>query len=197
MTLHSQIKADPMAIARLLRDEHGNLPKGLPPVHQWHPACCGELPMHIKSNGEWWYQGTPILRPALVKLFSTILRHDDDGHFYLVTPVEKVKIVVDDAPFVAVVVDKFEENGVEYLCFKTQTDDLVVLDEAHSLWVNYDANGEPRPYIHVRDRLDALVSRTVFYQLVEWASIQHIDGRPCYAVQSAGQWFVIAPVDEG
>lgn len=196
MTQHSQIKADPMAIERLLRDENGNLPKGLPPVHKWHPTNCGELPMQIKSNGEWWYQGTPILRPALVKLFSTILRHDDDGHFYLVTPVEKVKIIVDDAPFVAVLVDKFEEGGVEYLRFKTLTEDLVVVDEQHPLWVNYDASGEPRPYIHVRDRLDALVARNVFYQLVEWASIQEIDGKSCYAVQSAGQWFVIGPVED-
>ena len=89
MTQHSQIKADPLTIARLLQDEQGNVPKGLPPIHKWHPPYCGEIDMQIKANGEWFYQGTPIQRHALVKLFSTILRKEEDGHFYLVTPVEK------------------------------------------------------------------------------------------------------------
>jgi hypothetical protein len=192
MTQDSHIKADPMAIARLLQDEKGNMPKGLPPVHKWNPEFCGDLPMQIKANGEWLYMGTPIGRPALVKLFSSILRHDDDDCFYLITPVEKVRIVVDDAPFIAVLVVKIIEDDVEYLRFTTLTEDVIILDAEHPLWVNERADGEPRPYIHVRDRLDALIHRNVFYQLVEWATRQEIDGQWCYAVQSAGQWFAIA-----
>lgn len=196
MTQHSQIKADPMAIMRLLKDEQGNMPKGLPPVHKWNPDFCGDIPMQIKANGQWFYMGTPIGRPALVKLFSSILRHDDDGFFYLITPVEKVRIVVDDAPFIATLVDKIEDQGVKYLRFTTLTEDVVIADDNHVLWVNYDAQGEPRPYIRVRDNLDALIARNVFYQLVEWAEVVELDGQSCYAVQSAGQWFKIAPYEE-
>ncbi len=196
MTQHSQIKADPMAIMRLLKDEQGNMPKGLPPVHKWNPDFCGDIPMQIKANGQWFYMGTPIGRPALVKLFSSILRHDDDGFFYLITPVEKVRIVVDDAPFIATLVDKIEDQGVRYLRFTTLTEDVVIADDNHVLWVNYDAQGEPRPYIRVRDNLDALIARNVFYQLVEWAEVVELDGQSCYAVQSAGQWFKIAPYEE-
>ena len=130
-----------------------------------------------------------------VKLFSSILRHDDDDCFYLITPVEKVRIVVDDAPFIAVLVVKIIEDDVEYLRFTTLTEDVIILDAEHPLWVNERADGEPRPYIHVRDRLDALIHRNVFYQLVEWATRQEIDGQWCYAVQSAGQWFAIAAGD--
>lgn len=192
MTQHSQIKADPMAIMRLLKDEQGNMPKGLPPVHKWNPDFCGDIPMQIKANGQWFYMGTPIGRPALVKLFSSILRHDDDGCFYLITPVEKVRIVVDDAPFVATLVDKIDEDGVSYLRFTTLTEDVVIADAKHALWVKYDEQGEPRPYIRVRDNLDALIARNVFYQLVEWAEVVELEGQSCYAVQSAGQWFKIA-----
>ncbi len=197
MTQHSQIKADPMAIMRLLKDENSNAPKGLPPVHKWNPEFCGDIDMHIKANGQWLYMGTPINRPALVKLFSSILRHDDDGCFYLITPVEKVRIVVEDAPFIVTLVSKVVDEGVEFLRFTTLTEDVIILDAEHPLWVNYHApDGEPRPYLRVRDNLDALIHRNVFYQLVEWATVQELDGQLCYAVQSAGQWFAIAPCSE-
>ena len=106
-----------------------------------------------------------------------------------------MRIVVDDAPFIAVLVVKIIEDDVEYLRFTTLTEDVIILDAEHPLWVNERADGEPRPYIHVRDRLDALIHRNVFYQLVEWATRQEIDGQWCYAVQSAGQWFAIAAGD--
>ena len=195
MTQQSQLRSDPMAIARLLKDENGNDPKGLPPVHTWNPPFCGDIPMQIKANGQWFYMGTPINRPALVKLFSRVLRHDDDGCFYLVTPVEKVRIVVDDAPYVATLVDRVEEEGVTYLRFTTQTGDQVVVDADHPLWVTYSSDGEPRPYIRVRDRLDALVNRNVFYQLVGWATEDVVNGKQCYAIESAGIRFEIAPFD--
>lgn len=194
MTQHSQIKADPLTIARLLQDEQGNVPKGLPPIHKWHPPYCGEIDMQIKANGEWFYQGTPIQRHALVKLFSTILRKEEDGHFYLVTPVEKVRIQVEDAPLLASHVERVVENGVAYLRFKTLTEDVVVIDEQHTLWVNYNDAGEPRPYIRVRDQLDALLTRSVFYQLVEWAECIDLQDKSCYAIVSAGQYFYLADV---
>lgn len=186
MTQHSHLD-----IARLLQDEQGNAPKSLPPIHLWQPPFCGEIDMCIKANGEWLYQGTPIKRHTLVKLFSSILRKEDDGAFYLVTPVEKVRITVEDAPLVAVLVDRVIEDGVAYLKLTTATDDVVIVDENHPLWV-IETQQQPRPYIRVRDSLDALVGRNVFYQLVNWAELHHIEGKLCYAVQSAGQWFKIS-----
>lgn len=194
MTQHSQIKSDPLTIARLLQDEQGNAPKGLPPVQQWQPPFCGDIEMHIKANGQWLYQGTPILRHTLVKLFSSILRKEE-GEFYLVTPVEKVRIQVEDAPLVASQVEKIEDQGICYLRFKTLTDDVVIMDDRHFLQVNYDSLGEPRPYLRVREQLDALLTRNVFYQLVNWAEIKQINDKDYYAVQSAGQWFCLAAVE--
>lgn len=187
----SQLKADPMAIARLLRDAEGHDPKGLPPVHKWNPPFCGDLNMEIKRNGQWFYMGTPIGRPALVKLFSSVLRHDEDGHYYLVTPVEKVRIRVEDAPFLATLVDRHEENGVQYLKFTTQTGDMVVAGPEHPLRVVYKDDQEPSPYVHVRDRLEALISRNVYYQLVEWGEVSEEEGRPVLGVHSAGVFYVI------
>lgn len=187
----SQLRADPMAIARLLKDEQGNDPKGLPPVHKWNPPFCGDLNMEIKRNGQWFYMDTPIGRPALVKLFSSVLRHDDDGCYYLVTPVEKVRIRVEDAPFLAILVERHEEERVKYLRFTTQTGDVVIAGAEHPIRVVYKEDQEPSPYIHVRDRLEALISRNVYYQLVEWGIEIEDAERPALAVQSAGQTYVI------
>ncbi|MDF3029764.1 MAG: hypothetical protein K0R03_322 [Moraxellaceae bacterium] len=187
----SQLRADPMAIARLLKDAEGNDPKGLPPVHKWDPPYCGELNMEIRRNGQWFYMGTPIGRPALVRLFSTVLRHDDDGYYYLVTPVEKVRIRVEDAPFLAVQVERHEDGGLQYLKFTTQTGDVVVAGPDHPIRVSFRDDLEPSPYVHVRDRLDALISRNVYYQLVDWGEETEVDGRPALALSSAGQRYVI------
>lgn len=138
--------------------------KGLPPVHLWNPDFCGDIDMEIRRDGSWTYMGTPISRMPMVKLFSTILRRDDDDKFYLVTPVEKVGIRVEDAPFIAVEVK--QENNV--LHFRTNLDDYVTLDKDHPLRVVHDGEtGEPRPYILVRDRLEALISRAVYYELAD------------------------------
>ena len=141
--------------------------KGLPPVHLWNPPHCGNIDMRIARDGTWFYQGTPIGRPALVKLFSTILRHDDDG-YVLVTPVEKVGITVDDAPFVAV---DFQRQGDD-LIFETNVGDRVTADAAHPIRVTRDpATGEPSPYVLVRDRLEALIDRKSFYRLVDLGEV--------------------------
>lgn len=187
----SQLRSDPMAILRLLKDEQGNDPKGLPPVHKWNPPFCGDLNMEIKRNGQWFYMGTPIGRPALVKLFSSVLRHDDDGHYYLITPVEKVRIRVEDAPFLAVLVEKHEEDSVQYLKFTTQTGDVVMAGPEHPLRIAFKSDQEPSPYVHVRDRLEALISRSVYYQLVEWGEALIVEGRSALGVRSGGQVYVM------
>lgn len=188
---HSQLRADPMAIARLLKDAEGNDPRGLPPVHKWNPPFCGDLNMEIKRNGQWYYMGTPIGRPALVKLFSSVLRRDDDDCFYLVTPVEKVRIRVEDAPFVAVLVERHTDNNLSYLRFTTQTGDVVVAGPDNPISVVFKEAQEPAPYIRVRDRLDALISRNVYYQLVEWGEEVQEQGRAALAVKSAGVPYII------
>ena len=163
--------------------------KGLPPVHLWNPPHCGDIDMRIARDGTWFYQGTPIGRPALVKLFSTILRRDDDG-YVLVTPVEKVGITVEDAPFVAV---DFQRTGGD-LVFETNAGDRVIADAAHPIRVTRDAEtGEPSPYVLVRDRLEALIDRKSFYRLVEMGENAPIDGIDWFGLRSAGEFFPIIP----
>jgi uncharacterized protein len=163
--------------------------RGLPPVHLWHPEHCGEIDIVIKKNGLWFHEGTPIGREALVRLFSTVLRKDPEG-FVLVTPVEKLAITVEDAPFVAVSV---ERDG-EALRFVTNVGDEVEADEVHPIRVEIDAaSGEPRPYIHVRRGLEALIARPVFYELAEMASERETPDGPAMGVFSNGAWFAIGP----
>ena len=140
--------------------------RGLPPVHLWDPPDCGDLDMRIARDGTWFYNGTPIGRPELVKLFSTILRKDGD-RFVLVTPVEKVGITVDDAPFVAV---DFEISGTgedQVLTFETNVGDFVAAGPEAPIRVAHDETGEPSPYVLVRGRLEALIDRKSFYRLVD------------------------------
>ena len=160
--------------------------QSLPPVHEWNPDFCGDIDMRILRDGSWHYMGTPIGRQQMVRLFSTILRHDPDNHYYLVTPVEKVRITVDDAPFVAVEVRR--QDGE--LVFITNVGDEVVLGDEHPLRVEVNAEtGEPAPYIHVRDRLEALVHRNVFYQLVEWGEEQLSGSAKKLCIKSGNNYF--------
>lgn len=164
--------------------------KGLPPVHLWNPEFCGDIDMHIKRDGSWDYMGSAIARPAMVKLFATILRHDEDDKYYLVTPVEKVGIRVDDAPFVAVELQVEGKGRSQVLHFRTNVDDVVVMDADHPLRLEYAANGEPSPYILVRDRLEALISRSVYYELAEM--VEEVDGQ--YGVWSKGDFYALGAV---
>lgn len=167
--------------------------KGLPPVHLWNPDFCGDIDMRIARDGTWYYLGTPIGRKPMVKLFSTIIRRDDDKYF-LITPVEKVGITVDDAPFVAVSVQVEGEGEQQVLRFTTNVEDEVVAGAEHPLRVELDPQTqEPSPYLHVRSNLEALVHRNVFYQLVELAVEREIDGRAWLGVWSAGEFFPIGP----
>ena len=164
--------------------------RGLPPVHLWHPAHCGEIDIRIRKDGLWFHEGTPIGREALVRLFSTVLRKDDDG-VYLVTPVEKLKITVEDAPFIAVRVDR---DG-EALRFTTNVGDEVEAGPDNPIRVEMDEEtGEPRPYLHVRRGLEALIARPVFYELVEMAQERDMPEGRRMAVGSNGAWFAVGPL---
>jgi len=163
--------------------------RGLPPVHLWHPAHCGEIDIVIKRNGQWFHEGTPIGREALVRLFSTVLRKDPDG-FHLVTPVEKMKITVEDAPFTAVQVDR---DG-DVLRFVTNVGDVVEAGPDNEIRVGADpATGEPQPYLHVRRGLEARLRRPVFYELVEMAEERDTPAGPTLGVTSNGVWFPVGP----
>jgi len=167
--------------------------KGLPPVHLWNPDCCGDIDMRIARDGTWYYLGTPIGRKPMVRLFSTIIRRDGDDYF-LVTPVEKCGITVDDAPFVAVTLAVEGEGEQQVLRFTTNVEDEVVADAAHPIRVDLDPQTqEPSPYVLVRVNLEALIHRNVFYQLVELAVPRKIDGVDWLGVWSSGEFFPIAP----
>lgn len=156
----------------------------LPPVETWNPPDCGDIDMRIAVDGTWFYLGTPIGRPALVRLFSTILRREADGRYVLVTPVEKVGLKVEDAPFVAVRVDA--EGG--RLRFLTNVGDEVVAGAEHPLRVAF-RGAEPRPYVRVRGQLEARVSRAVFYELVAMAEERATATGRELGVWSDGVWF--------
>ena len=166
--------------------------KGLPPVHKWNPPFCGDLDMRIARDGTWFYLGTPIGRFELVRLFSSILRKDGDDYF-LVTPVEKVGITVDDAPFVAVDFTTSGEGESQILTFETHVGDCAQAGTAHPIRVERDPDtGEPSPYVLIRANLEALIDRKSFYRLVDRGA--HHEG--WFGVWSGGQFFPIIPSDE-
>ncbi|WP_299146097.1 DUF1285 domain-containing protein [uncultured Tateyamaria sp.] len=166
--------------------------RGLPPVHLWNPPFCGDLDMRIARDGTWFYQGTPIGRPGLVKLFSSILKRED-GKYFLVTPVEKVGITVDDAPFVAQDFEAAGQGDAQVLTFSTHVDDVAVAGPEHPIRVVRDPDtGEPSPYILIRSDLEALIDRKSFYRLVDLGV--HHDG--WFGVWSSGTFFGIIPSDE-
>ena len=170
--------------------------KGLPPVHLWNPDYCGALDMRIARDGTWFYLGTPIGRPELVRLFSTILRKDGD-EYVLVTPVEKVGITVDDAPFVAVDFDAEGEGDAQTLTFQTNVGDFAIAGSDHPIRVERDPEtGEPSPYVLIRARLEALIDRKSFYRLVEIARHHEMDGKRWFGVWSGGVFFPIIPSSE-
>lgn len=167
----------------------GAFEKHLPPVEQWQPQFCGKINIRIAANGDWYHEGTKIQRKELVKLFSSILRRVGND-FFLVTPVEKMQIQVDDAPFTAVGFKAIGEGDQQQLFFVTNVDDVVCLDASHRLQMTVDPLTQaPRPYIHIRNNLQALISRAVFYQLVDIATEMHRDGKREIGVMSSGEWF--------
>jgi hypothetical protein len=170
-------------IARLAEE------KKLPPVEKWNPAHCGESRMHIARDGTWYHDGSPIGRQAMIRLFSTILRREPDGRFVLVTPVEKLDIEVEDAPFVAVEMKREGEGREAALAFRLNTGDLVVAGPDHKLRFEAREDG-PHPYLEVRRGLDALVARPIYYELAELA-LASVGPEP--GVWSGGAFFPMGP----
>lgn len=168
--------------------------RSLPPVHLWNPPHCGDIGMRIARDGTWFYQGSPIGRPALVRLFSTILRHDPDGHV-LVTPVEKVSVDVEDAPFLAVEMLVSRSDHQQVLTFRTNVDDTVSVDAGHPVRFERGPSGGLKPYVLVRGDLWALATRPVFYQLVDIAEVREIDGVAMFGVASHDCFFSMARAD--
>ncbi|MDR6757703.1 hypothetical protein J2Y48_003000 [Mycoplana sp. BE70] len=195
-----QATGDPAGLAALIARaaaDTGGQSRGLPPVDKWNPPDCGDIDMEIRADGTWFYMGTPIGRAPLVRLFSTVLRRDEDGKTYLVTPVEKVGIRVVDAPFVAVEMDVQGEGEGQTLTFRTNVGDVVEAGIGHPLrFVIFGENNELKPYLHVRGRLEALISRPVMYDIVALGETIDIDGTPMFAVRSGGAVFPIMPAAE-
>jgi hypothetical protein len=166
-------------------------PRGPAPVESWDPPYCGDIGMAIARDGTWLYQGSPIRRPALVKLFARVLRRDADGRTYLVTPAEKVDVAVADAPFLAVEMEASGSGRDQRLLFRTNVDDVVRCGPEHPLRFAVDGrSGGLKPYLHVRGRLEALVARALVYDLVELAT-EGDDGR--LGLWSDGAFFALPP----
>lgn len=180
-------------IASKARCEAG---KGLPPIDLWNPPYCGDLDLRIAPDGTWFYLKTPIGRPALVKLFASVLKREGERYF-LVTPVEKCGITVDDAPFLAVEMRVEEAAAGRTLHFRTNVDDWVVCGRDHALRFEAERDtGGMKPYLHVRRGLWAKVTRTLFYDLVGLGEVREIGGERMFGVASGGEFFVMAPADD-
>ncbi len=185
-------------LLRGLAAQDGKNPPGLPPVHLWEPPFCGDIDIRIHRDGRWTYLGSVIERPALVRLFASVLRRDEDGDYYLVTPVEKVRIQVEDAPLQVIRAERRHDaaQGPLWVLY-TATQDCIELGPQHPLWVAEKAgSGEPMPYVHVRARLHARLMRNPFYELAAAAEPGECVGERChYGVWSAGQFFSLGLVD--
>jgi len=182
------------ALERLSAALGGARRKG-PPVERWNPPYCGDIDMRIAADATWFYNGTPIGRPALVKLLASVLRKDPD-RFVLVTPVERVGIVVEDAPFQAVEMAVEGERTARRIAFRTNVDDLVTVDDDHPLRFKRDPTGGVKPYVRVRGGLWARVTRALAYDLVELGEERSLDGKAVFGVSAAGCFFPIAPASE-
>lgn len=174
---------DPAALAAQIKQSP-------PPVENWNPPVSGTMAMRIARDGIWWHEGTPITRTALVKLFASILRRDEDGCYYLLTPVEKWRIQVDDAPFLAVAMVISQPGCAQTLSFTTNVGDTITAGPDHPLRVEFaPVSGEPAPYLHVRGRLWALLTRAVYLELAEQAVEHPVGTTSCYGVWSQGVFF--------
>lgn len=168
------------------------------PDRQMFENICGDLQIRIARDGTWFYRNSPIGRKRLVKLFSTVLRRDAEGDFWLVTPVEQGKIEVEDAPFVAVEVWAEGSGPDQVISVRTNLDDIVVIDGDHPLRVETDPESfEPRPYVMIRDGLEALVARSVFYHLVEMAEERDGPGGAELGIRSSGEFFSLGKLEPG
>lgn len=182
------------AIAATLPRENGkDGARPLPPVDQWNPPFCGDIDMKIDANGTWFYQKTPIGRPALVRLFASVLKREGDKYF-LVTPVEKVGLTVVDVPFLAVEL-RIEQDiqAGRNLVFRTNVDEWIAAGPGHALRFDEDAaTGGLKPYLHVRRGLWAKVTRALFYDLVALGEEREVGGSRMFGIASGGEFFAMA-----
>ncbi len=165
--------------------------QGLPAVNSWKPELSGDIDLRIDRQGQWYHESTRFERDALAKMFASILRKEGDDYFVL-TPVEKWRIQVDDVPFLITEMELVNPGPEQQLEMKTSLGDQLCVGADHPLWLKTDSvSGEPTPYVRVRDQLDGLLSRPVFYQLVELAGEHEINGVPHFGVYSSGQFFCL------
>jgi uncharacterized protein len=164
---------------------------GPPPIERWNPPFCGDIDMRIAADGTWFYQKTPIGRPPLVRLFASVLKREGDKYF-LVTPVEKVGIAVDDVPFLAVEMRTSQSQGAPVLEFRTNVDDWVAAGPDHALRFELQANGGLKPYVHVRRELWAKVTRALYYDLVALGEERDVKGKAMFGVASGDEFFAMA-----
>ena len=166
--------------------------KQKPPIHLWNPDHVEDIDMEIKSNGDWYYLGTPILRQRLIHLFASVLRREDDDAYYLITPVEKCRIQVADVPFLAVLMTVINQGEDQRISFTTNMAEEVQLDVEHPLRFEFDPEtGEPSPYLHIRDGLEARLSRSVYYELVELLQESAVDGVDWLGIWSDSIFFPV------
>lgn len=177
-------------LMKALADTEG----GQRPVEKWNPDYCGEMDMVIKADGSWWHEGSPLTRRGLIDLFASILRKDADGETYLVTPVEKIKIAVERAPFVAVRVDIEGEGKSQRIFFTTNLDDVVEAGPESPIRVETDPETlEPAPFVTIRGRLEAALKRSVFYELVEHAVERDTDEGKQLGIWASCTFFPLGP----
>lgn len=169
------------------REISGDSPK-LPPVGMWNPPLSGDIDIFIARNGDWFHEGEPIKRLPLVRVFSSILKHEN-GEYFLVTPVEKWRIRVEDAPFSVVDVNRIEKDGIQVLVFQSSVGDRIIAGPVHPLRVAINSSGEPAPYLHIRNGMEGLLTRSVFYQLAEMAVAGPEREKAAQGVYSLGVFF--------
>ncbi len=197
----SELQNDPVAqglsgLEALISRAGGN-EKGLPPVDKWNPEYCGEIPMEIKADGTWFYMGTPIGRHSLARLFSTVLRKDEDGKTYLVTPVERIGITVEDAHFLIVEMNAHEREGEQVITFRTNMDDVFEAGPDNPIhFVTAENNEGVKPYVRVRARLEGLLARPVMYELIAHGEEIEVNGVNMFSIRSNGAVFPIMSADE-
>ena len=186
----------PAFLAELIESHRTGAEPRVAPQWTFDPDACGAFPFRIARDGTWYYHGTPIDRKELCKLFSSVLRRDDKGNFYLVTPGEQGRIEVEDAPFTAIEVIASGSGRGQMLTFRTNLDQMVTADAAHPIRVVEDkATGEPSPYVLVRDNLEALILRPQFYELVEIAEERQKGDEVELGVWSGGEFFRLGSVE--
>ncbi|PCJ45745.1 MAG: hypothetical protein COA99_04175 [Moraxellaceae bacterium] len=177
---------DSLSLLNSIKDESKQ--GKLPPVDSWNPDYCGDSDIVIRHDGSWWHQGTMFKRQKLVELFSRIIRLDDDEKYYLVTPVEKMLLTVEDVPFLVVGFEMLEDDGEQKILFETNVGDSVLVDEMHPISVKA-AEDEPAPYVLIRRNLKARVARSVYYQLLEIAKEEKQGKETVMVLESCGQKF--------